>query len=312
MLRLILQRLSTIIPTALLASILVFSVVQLAPGGPAYAIAGPDATPEFVAHINRELGLDKPLPVQYLTWLGNIAQGSLGKSLVNRNDVATLVAARMPVSGVIALEALILSLIVGVPLGIISAIRSGTLIDGTIRGFTSIGIAVPEFWLAMIAVNLFALQLFWLPPTGYIPPSDGLVPHFQTVVLPVVTLALGPIAIIVRFTRSAMKEALSAAYIRTAWSLGLPPLQVYLRFALKNALASIITVVGIVASVLIGGAVLIESVFAIPGVGELLVQSVLSKDFPVVQGVTVILMFAVILINLVVDILVAAIDPRTR
>lgn len=312
MLGLILQRLGTIIPTALLASILVFSIVQLAPGGPAYAIAGPDATPEFVAHINKELGLDRPLPVQYLSWLGNMAQGSLGKSLVNRNDVSTLVAARMPVSAVIALEALILSLLIGVPLGIISAIKSGSLVDGGIRGFTSIGIAVPEFWLAMLAVNLFALQLFWLPPTGYMPPSAGFWPHFKTVVLPVVTLSLGPIAIIVRFTRSAMKEALSAAYVRTAWSLGLPAHQVYLRFALKNALSSIITVVGIVASVLIGGAVLIESVFAIPGVGALLVESVLSKDFPVVQGVTVILMFAVIIINLAVDILVAAIDPRTR
>ncbi len=312
MLGLILQRLGTIIPTALLASILVFSIVQLAPGGPAYAIAGPDATPEFVAHINKELGLDRPLPVQYLSWLGNMAQGSLGKSLVNRNDVSTLVAARMPVSAVIALEALVLSLLIGVPLGIISAIKSGSLVDGGIRGFTSIGIAVPEFWLAMLAVNLFALQLFWLPPTGYMPPSAGFWPHFKTVVLPVVTLSLGPIAIIVRFTRSAMKEALSAAYVRTAWSLGLPAHQVYLRFALKNALSSIITVVGIVASVLIGGAVLIESVFAIPGVGALLVESVLSKDFPVVQGVTVILMFAVIIINLAVDILVAAIDPRTR
>lgn len=312
MLGLILQRLGTIIPTALLASLLVFSIVQLAPGGPAYAIAGPDATPEFVAHINKELGLDRPLPVQYFSWLGQMAQGNLGKSLVNRNDVSTLVAARMPVSGVIALEALILSLLIGVPLGVVAAIRSGTVVDGTIRGFTSIGIAVPEFWLAMLAVNLFALQLFWLPPTGYVPPSAGLVPHFKAVVLPVITLALGPIAIIVRFTRSAMNEALAAPYVRTAWSLGLPPAQVYLRFALKNALSSIITVVGIVASVLIGGAVLIESVFAIPGVGELLVQSVLSKDFPVVQGVTTVLMFAVIIINLVVDILVGAIDPRTR
>lgn len=312
MLGLILQRLGTIIPTALLASLLVFSIVQLAPGGPAYAIAGPDATPEFVAHINKELGLDRPLPVQYFSWLGQMAQGNLGKSLVNRNDVSTLVAARMPVSGVIAFEALILSLLIGVPLGVIAAIRSGTVVDGTIRGFTSIGIAVPEFWLAMLAVNLFALQLFWLPPTGYVPPSAGLVPHFKAVVLPVITLALGPIAIIVRFTRSAMNEALAAPYVRTAWSLGLPPAQVYLRFALKNALSSIITVVGIVASVLIGGAVLIESVFAIPGVGELLVQSVLSKDFPVVQGVTTVLMFAVIIINLVVDILVGAIDPRTR
>lgn len=312
MLRLVLQRLGTVIPTALLASIVVFSIVQFAPGGPAYAIAGPDATPEFVAHINKELGLDRPLPIQYLSWVGNLAQGSLGKSLVNRNDVGTLVAARMPVSGVIALEALLISMLIGVPLGIISAIRSGSLVDSGIRGFTSIGIAVPEFWLAMLAVNVFALQLFWLPPTGYVPPSAGLVPHLKTVVLPVLTLSLGPIAIIVRFMRSSMKEALSAPYIRTAWSLGLPASQIYMRFALKNALPSVITVIGIVASVLIGGAVLIESVFAIPGVGELLVQSVLSKDFPVVQGVTVILMFTVILINLIVDILVAAIDPRTR
>lgn len=312
MLLLILQRLGTIIPTALLASILVFSIVQLTPGGPAYAIAGPDATPEFVAHINRELGLDRPLPVQYLSWLGQMTQGSLGRSLVNKTEVTTLVANRMPVSATIAIEALVLAIIIGIPLGIIASVRAGGVIDSGIRSFTSIGIAVPEFWLAMLAVNLFALQLFWLPPTGFTPLSAGLVPHFKSVVLPVVTLALGPIAIIVRFTRSAMNEALSAHYVRTAWSLGLPAHQVYLRFGLKNALPSIITVVGMVASVLIGGAVLIESVFAIPGIGELLVQSVLSKDFPVVQGVTTVLMVLVILINLVVDVVVAAIDPRTR
>lgn len=312
MLSIIIQRLSTIIPTALIASILVFSIVQLTPGGPAYAIAGPDATPEFVAHINKELGLDRPLPVQYFSWLTQVAQGSFGKSLINRNEVTTLVANRLPVSAVIALEALILSILIGVPLGIVASVRAGGHLDGAIRGFTSIGIAVPEFWLAMLAVNFFALQLFWLPPTGYVPPSAGLVPHFMSVVLPVTTLALGPIAIIVRFTRSAMNEALSAPYIRTAWSLGIPASQVYLRFALKNALTSIITVVGIVASVLIGGAVLVESVFAIPGIGELLVTSVLSKDFPVVQGVTTILMFVVIVINLSVDLLVAVIDPRTR
>jgi len=167
MLGLILQRLSTIIPTAIIASLLIFSIVQLTPGGPAYAIAGPDATPEFVEHINRELGLDRPLPVQYFSWLGQMAQGSFGKSLVNRSEVSTLIAARMPVSTVIAIEALVLSLLIGIPLGIIAAIRSGTILDGSIRGFTSIGIAVPEFWLAMLAVNLFALQLFWLPPTGY-------------------------------------------------------------------------------------------------------------------------------------------------
>ena len=312
MFTLVLQRLGTIIPTALLASILVFSIVQLTPGGPAYAIAGPDATPEFVAHINRELGLDRPLPVQYLSWLGQMTQGSFGRSLVNKTEVTTLIANRMPVSAVIALEALVLAIIVGIPLGIIASVRAGGVIDGGIRGFTSIGIAVPEFWLALLAVNLFALQLFWLPPTGYSPPSAGFLIHFKAVVLPVVTLALGPIAIIVRFTRSAMNEALSAHYVRTAWSLGIPAHQVYLQFALKNALPSIITVIGMVASVLIGGAVLIESVFAIPGIGELLVQSVLSKDFPVVQGVTTVLMFLVILINLGVDLTVAAIDPRTR
>lgn len=306
------QRVFSIIPTIILGTMLIFAIVQLTPGGPAYAIAGADATPEFIERINEDLGLNRPLPAQYLGWLSNLAQGSLGNSLISRQPVSDLIWHRLPVTAVLSAEALLLALIIGLPLGIIAGIRSGGRLDGAIRGISGLGLALPEFWIGILAVSIFSLQLFWLPAIGYVPPSAGFWPHLRSVILPVATLSLGPIAVIIRFTRSAMIEALEGPYIRTAWSLGLSPFQVYFRFALKNAMASVVTVFGIVAAVMMGGAVLIESLFAIPGLGQLMVNAVLTKDFPVVQGVAVALLVIVLTINFLVDVFVATIDPRTR
>lgn len=310
--KIIAKRLLATLPTALLGSIVIFGVVQLIPGGPAYAVAGPDATPELIATLNHEMGLDRPLAVQYGSWLGGLFEGDMGHSLVNHESVAVMIGQRLPVTADLAASALLIALCIGIPLGIFSAARRRTRVDGAVKGLSSVVLSLPEFWMGMLAINLFALQLAWLPATGYVPWDQGVPDHLASILLPAVTLALGPTAVITRFTRSAMVDVLDSPYVRTAWALGLPARQIYFRFALKNALISVVTVIGIIAGVLFGGAVLIERVYVIPGLGDLLVQGVLQKDFPVVQGSTVVMMGVIILINLLVDLSYTALDPRTR
>ena len=308
----ILRRLAALLPTALLGSLIIFAIVHLTPGGPAAAIAGPDAGPEVIARINQELGLDRPILVQFGSWAWNLVHGDFGRSLINREYVSTLIAQRLPVTATLALEALIIALVIGVPLGVYAAVRRGTATDTAVKTLSGLTHAFPEFWVGIMAISLFALQLGWVPATGFVPISAGFKAHFESAILPASTLALGPCSVIVRFTRSSMVEALGGNYVRTAWALGLTPLKIYWRFALKNALIPIVTITGIVSGALIGGAVLVERVFALPGVGDLLAEGVLQKDFPVVQGATVLMMGIVILINLVVDVFCALLDPRTR
>lgn len=310
--RAILNRLLTIIPTAILGSMLIFLVVNLTPGGPAASIFGPDVDPDVIRRFEEQWGLNQPLYIRFGTWLLNIVQGEFGLSLMTRAPVLDLILHRLPVTATLATEALLLSLLLGIPLGIWAGITRGTVLDTSIRNLSGLIHAFPEFWVGMLLMGFFALRLYWFPATGFTPLSEGIGPHFRTAVLPVVTLAIGPTAVITRFTRSAMVEALAGHYVRTAHAVGLSPFQVHWRFALKNALIPIVTVIGLVAGSLIGGAVLVERVFAIPGIGTLLIDAVLSKDFPLVQGTTVFLMFVVIVINLIVDLTCAALDPRTR
>ena len=312
MLKAILNRLLTVVPSAIIGAMLIFGVVHLTPGGPAAAMLGPDASAEVMERLTRELGLDAPVHVQFGRWGAGIFQGDLGRSLLSKEPVINLIFDRLPYTTTLALEALVLALLIGVPLGVWAGIRRGTPLDTSIRTVSGLAFAFPEFWVGMLAMGVFALQLYWFPATGFVLPNQGIAAHINSAVLPVCTLAIGPIAIFTRFTRSAMVEALSGHYVRTARSLGLSPFQINWRFALKNALIPIVTVIGLVASGLIGGAVLVERVFAIPGLGDLLAEAVLQKDFPVVQGTTAFLMIVVIIINLLVDIAVAALDPRTR
>lgn len=308
----VLRRVLALVPTAILGSMIIFGIVHFTPGGAALAIGGPEASPEVIARINHELGLDRPLAVQFGSWVWHLLHGDFGRSLTTREYVSTLILDRLPVTATLATEALLISLVVGIPLGIYAAVKRGRTADTTVTTLSGFLHALPEFWVGMLAVSLFALQLGWVQATGFVPISRGLEAHLWSVALPAPTLALGPLSIIVRFTRSSMVEALSGHYVRTAWALGLPAYQIYWRFALKNAMIPIVTVIGIIAGSLIGGAVLVERVFAIPGIGDLLTEGVLQKDFPVVQGATVVLMAAVILINLIVDLLYAVLDPRTR
>ncbi|HLH70501.1 MAG TPA: ABC transporter permease [Candidatus Dormibacteraeota bacterium] len=308
----LLRRLATLLPTAVVGTMVVFSLDQLTPGGAAEAAAGPNATPQQIATLRHEMGLDKPLPVQYGTWLAGLFHGDFGRSLLNRQDVGAEITQRLPVTIELTVAALVVALVVGIPLGILSASRRRSRLDGTILGVSGLGLAIPEFLLAMLAVDIVCLKLGWLPPTGWTPISQGLGANLQTLVLPALTLGSGAAAVITRQTRGAMVEVLDSPFIRTAWALGLPQRQIYFRFALRNALISVITVVGLIAAALLGAAVLIERVFVLPGMGSMLVDAVTQKDFPVTQGVTVVFIAIVILINLLVDISYAILDPRIR
>jgi peptide/nickel transport system permease protein len=306
------KRLLAVVPTVVIATLVVFSLEQITPGGAAEAAAGPTATPQQILALKRQMGLDQPIPVQYANWLWNLLHGHFGLSLINRSDVGTEMAQRLPVTIELTLAALLVALVVGIPLGILSAARRQSRFDAVVRGGSGLGLAVPEWLLGMLAVDVFALQLGWLPPTGFTPLSQNVGANLQGLILPALALGSGAAAIVTRQTRSAMVEVLDSPYVRTAWALGLPKSQIYFRFALKNALISVVAVVGLIAGALLGVAILIERIFVIPGMGSMLVDGVSQKDFPVMQGITAVFIGIVIVINLAVDLSYAALDPRIR
>jgi peptide/nickel transport system permease protein len=308
----ILKRLLALVPTVIIATFVVFALEQITPGGAAEAAAGPTATPQQVQALKHQMGLDQPLPLQYGTWLWNLLHGNFGQSLINRQDVGTEMGQRLPVTLELTVAALLIALVLGIPLGIVSAARRQSRLDAVVRGGSGLGLAVPEWLLGMLAVDVFALQLGWLPPTGFTPLRENVGANLQGLILPALALGSGAAAIITRQTRSAMVEVLDSPFVRTAWALGLPRSQVFFRFALKNALISVVTVVGLIAGALLGVAILIERVFVIPGMGSMLVDGVSQKDFPVMQGVTSVFIGIVIIINLAVDLSYAALDPRIR
>jgi ABC-type dipeptide/oligopeptide/nickel transport system permease component len=312
MLRLLFRRLIVLLPTALFGSLLIFAMVQIIPGGAAETIAGEDASAENIARIRTQLGLDRPLHEQYLGWLNGVVHGDFGRALLDNRQIGADIADRFPHTLELAMSALVVALLIGLPLGIASAIHRRTAIDGAITGLSGVALAVPEFWMAMVAINVFAIKLAWFPATGVEPWADGWQDHVMSMTMPVLTLSTGAAAVVTRFTRSGMIGALESQYIRTARSLGLSPAKIYLQFALKNALVPVVTICGILAGALLGGAVLVEQVFVLPGLGAMLVTGVLQKDYPTVQSVALVLTVAVILINLVVDLACAVLDPRGR
>ncbi len=263
----------------MVGSVFIFLLVQLVPGGVAAALAGSNASPEVVANLEHELGLDRPLTVQHFRdWqVGRVLRGDFGFSLLDRRNIGEAIAERLPLTIELAGAALIVALLIGVPLGVASAVRRNSTLDSAITGLSGLGLALPEFWLAMIAVNLLALHWALFPATGITPISEGLGEHLQSLVLPSLTLASGAAAAVTRFTRSGMIEALSSGYARTALALGLPRRQLLFQFALRNALIPVVTIVGLLAGGLLGGAVLVEEVFAIPGLGDMFVTAVLQR-----------------------------------
>jgi peptide/nickel transport system permease protein len=311
MLRYMLTRALSLVISLALASAVIFALVEVVPGDPASYMMGLNATPENLAALRAELGLDAPPLARYLAWIGGMVTGDFGISYTYRVPVAELVADRLWVSLPLAVYALTLSTLIAFPIGIIAATRRGTWADHGIMGATQLGIAVPNFWFAMLLVLVFAVNLRWVSAGGF-PGWGDLGAALKALTLPAVALALPQAAILARVMRSALLDTLDQDYIRTARAKGLSRPQTIRRHALRNALIPVLTIIGLQFSFLIAGAIIIENVFFLPGLGRLIFQAITQRDLIVVESVTMLLVFAVIMVTFLVDLAYALVDPRLR
>jgi peptide/nickel transport system permease protein len=306
------RRLLATIPVLAIVAVLVFLMLRLTPGDPAAILAGDAANTEQIARIRASLGLDQPILVQFGIWIGNILTGDLGESFYYKTKVAALIGQRLEPTLALATLTILIAVVVSVPLGIIAAWRFGGWFDRALMGFSVLGFSVPVFVLAYILIYIVSLKLGMLPVQGYQRLADGFWPFLRHLILPSVTLSVIYIALIARVTRASMLEALGEDYIRTARAKGMPEVRVLVRHALANAAVPIVTVIGIGVALLIGGVVVTESVYAIPGLGRLTVDAVLARDFPTIQGVILFFSFVYVLVNLLVDMSYVFLDPRIR
>jgi peptide/nickel transport system permease protein len=312
MLAYVVRRLVAVIPVMAVVAVFVFALLRLTPGDPAAIIAGSSATTQDVEGIRATLGLDRPLLVQFFLWLSHLAQGDFGQSFYFKMDVTELIGGRIEPTVMLAITTMLLSIAVAVPLGVLAAWRQGTWIDRLVMGFSVLGFSVPVFVIGYVLIYVFAIRLSWLPVQGYAPLSEGLLECLRRLVLPSLTLSVIYVALIARIARTSVIEVLSEDYIRTARAKGLSNVDVLLKHALRNAAVPIVTVIGIGVALLIGGVVVTESVFSIPGLGRLAVDAVLARDYPTVQAVILLFSFAYVLLNLLVDLSYTLLDPRIR
>lgn len=311
MLRYMIRRVISLGVSLLIASVLIFSVVELVPGDPASFMLGTGAQPDTVAALRQQMGLDHPLPIRYVHWVGGIVQGDFGQSFTYKTPIAEMITDRMRVSLPLAFMALALSTAIAFPVGIYAASRRGRAGDAAVMGATQIGIALPNFWFAMLLVLLFAVTLRWLPAGGF-PGWVNPVAALKSLILPAIALALPQAAILARVLRSALIETQGQDYIRTARAKGLTHGQTLRRHALRNALIPVLTIMGMQFSFLLAGAIIIENVFYLPGLGRMIFQAITQRDLIVVQSAVLVLVFAVILVTFLVDLAYAAVDPRLR
>ncbi|MBP0443855.1 ABC transporter permease [Roseomonas sp. SSH11] len=306
------RRIIATIPVMAVVALFVFSLLYISPGDPAAVIAGDQATPQDVERIRASLGLDRPYLVRFGEWVWHIVRGDLGVSIFTNLPVSTMIQQRIEPTLSLMVITLILAVSIAVPMGVIAAWKQGTWIDRAVMGFAVLGFSVPVFVVGYLLAYVFALELDWLPVQGYTPFSRGIWPWFQNLILPAVALGGVYIALIARITRATMLEVLQQDYIRTARAKGVAQPGILFLHALKNAAVPIVTVIGIGVALLIGGAVVTESVFAIPGLGRLTVDAILRRDYPVIQGVILLFSFTYVLVNLVIDLLYTLFDPRIR
>lgn len=306
------RRLLSAIPVLLIVSLITFGLMRLIPGDPAAAIAGVAATPAQIEQLRRDLGLDQPLHLQLLDYYQGLVRGDLGRSLLLGKGVFAATMERLPVTIGLSLFALVFTLLIGIASGIIAALRQNSWIDQAAMMFAMIGISVPNFFLGLLMIILFAVHLGWLPSGGYVAFGDDPLGWLRSMTMPAFSLALLQAGLLARITRSSMLEVLRQDYIRTARAKGLPQRKVILKHALANALIPIVTVVGIIVSLLLSGAVVTEALFSIPGMGQLLTQAVLSRDYPMVQGGLLLVTTFLVMVNITVDVLYAVLDPRVR
>lgn len=300
----------------LIVTIIVFLMVRLLPGDPIlmYLTSSDleEITQEQVDIIRHDLGLDRPLFVQYIDWIGSVAAGDLGNSIIHRGKVVDDIKRRLPITLHLGGLAFIISIIIGIPMGVVTAVRRGTWMDSTLTSLGNLGITVPVFWLGILLIYAFGLKLDWLPIFGYTSPFKDFWANTQQIILPVFCLAVPAIASAVRLTRSSMLEVMRQDYIRTAWSKGLREQAVIIRHALKNGLIPVVTLKGMTLSAIVGGSVLVETVFSIPGMGRLAVEGLFSQDYAVVQGVILVAATIILATNLLIDLSYGWLDPRVQ
>ncbi len=308
----VVRRVLATIPVMAVVALFVFSLLYIAPGDPAAVIAGDQATPADVERIRASLGLDRPYLVRFGAWVWDIARGDLGVSIFTNLPVSTMIGQRIEPTLSLMVVTLILAISIAVPMGVAAAWKQGTWIDRSVMAFAVLGFSVPVFVVGYVLAYVFALELDWLPVQGYTPFSRGFFPWLENLVLPAVALGSVYIALIARITRATMLEVLQQDYIRTAKAKGVGQRSILFLHALKNAAVPIVTVIGIGIALLIGGAVVTESVFAIPGLGRLTVDAILRRDYPVIQGVVLLFSFVYVLVNLAIDLAYTLFDPRIR
>jgi peptide/nickel transport system permease protein len=306
------RRLVSLLPTLVFVSMLIFGLQQLLPGDPAQILAGEDQSPELIAHLREKMHLDEPLPVRYFYWIKGVVHGDLGESVRTQQPVLELILQKLPVTAELAILSMLIGLVVSIPAGIVSAVRPGSLWDYGANAFALSGLSVPHFWLGILMILFFSVELGWLPASGYVSPFESLRENLAAMIMPAFVLGTGISAVLMRHTRSSMMQVLSMDYVRTARAKGLSERVVVLKHALRNALTPVITLGALELGTLLSGAVLTEQVFTIPGFGKLIIDAVFNRDYAVVQGVVLVTATAYILLNLTADIAYFVFNPRLR
>src|SRR2546425_3039090 len=310
MLAYLIRRLALMVPVAFLVSVLVFSLIHLTPVDPAELILGEEHSPEAVVALRHELGLDRPLPEQYLTWISHALRGDLGRSVRTNQPVVQAITERLPATLELGIAALAWSVLLAIPLGTIAALRRGSPIDVLATGFTVAGVSVPNFFIGILLILVLSVDLRIFPPGGYAPLTESIPDNLHRLVLPAITLGTVTTAINTRFTRSSMLDVLRQDYIRTARAKGASWREVIFDHALKNALIPVVTVVGIQVGAILEGALVTETIFSWPGVGKLAIDSIFGRDYPIIQGIVLVIAFSYMLANLAVDMAYAWLNPR--
>jgi len=306
------RRIGSIVPTLIFVSMLIFGLQQLLPGDPAIVLAGEDRDPNVVAYLREKMHLDEPLPVRYLYWIKGVLHGDLGESLRMQKPVLELILEKLPVTMELAAFAIVIALVIGVPAGIISAVKRNTAWDYGANAVALWGLSTPNFWLGIMMILLFSVTLGWLPASGFVSPFENLKANLAALVMPAFVLGNAIAAVLMRHTRSAMLQVLSSDYVRTARAKGLGERSVILKHALRNALIPVITLGALELGTLLSGAVLTEQVFTIPGFGKLIVDAVFNRDYAVVQGVVLFTATAYIVLNLLADLAYVVVNPQIR
>jgi peptide/nickel transport system permease protein len=306
------KRLWSLVPVMFVVATLVFFLVHLTPGDPASVILGPDAPQEAIAELRARLGLDKPLPVQFVRWFGQVLQGNLGESIFLRRPVTQAIVERLEPTLLLAGMATVLAVIIGIPTGVLAAVYRNTWLDRLFMGISVFGVSMPNFWLALNLIFLFALTLAVLPVSGYVPLGEDPLMTLRFLLLPAFSLGFPQSALIARMTRGSMLDVLSQDYVKTARAKGLSEQLVIYKHALRNTMITVMTVIGIVLAITLSGSVVIETIFGLPGIGRLIINSVLRRDYPVIQGAVLFIAASYVLVNLLIDLLYVYLDPRIK